>query len=128
MKIQEQMWPMPELLPKKVEEKKKRKKQPKEVSRLQFMDYQFPLLPYCSIKRGPSTNFNESFHFSNANTGSQLNFFWNFTNTITVSWTNYEAVSDPWEQSKNIISESKLLNQQIITELCDRYLRELVIP
>lgn len=40
------------------------------VMRSAFLEVQFPNSPYChfNISRGPSTQFNESFHIKNSNT------------------------------------------------------------
>lgn len=91
-----------------------------DVMRSAFLSTAFPRLPYCQEKRGPSTNYNESFHFTNVNTRITLNFYWRNDGQITASTFN--------QKEKNLFKQykeryrSKKFNSKIASKLCIQFL------
>ena len=91
------------------------------VMRSAFLKFKFPILPYCEVKRGPSTKFNESFHIENRNTKITLNFWWRADDSVSVCSYNANE-TNPWLKNQSIVNWSKTLSNDEIVKLCNRYL------
>lgn len=91
------------------------------VMRSAFLQFKFPILPYCQVGRGPSTKFNESFHIENRNTQITLNFWWDSDDTVSVSTFNAKE-TNPREKNQSVIVRSKTLSNDEIVKLCERFL------
>lgn len=91
------------------------------VMRSAFLQFKFPILPYCEVKRGPSTKFNESFHIENRNTKITLNFWWRDDDSVSVCSYNANE-TNPFLKNQSIINWSKTLSNDEIVKLCNRYL------
>jgi len=68
------------------------------ITRSEFLNYQLPVFAYCEIGRGPSTQFNESFHIENRNTKIILNFWWDSDETVSVNTYNSKE-QDPFKKN-----------------------------
>lgn len=90
------------------------------VMRSAFLSIDFPNLPYCSFKRGPSTNYNESFHITNSNSKITLNFYWRNDGQITASTFNGKE-KDPFKKYDEKY-RSKKFNSKIASDLCVQFL------
>lgn len=91
------------------------------VMRSAFLSFQFPILPYCQVGRGPSTKFNESFHIENRDKKITLNFWWNSDNTVCVSTYNSKE-PNPFKKNESILNRTKSISQDEIVKLCERFL------
>ena len=91
------------------------------VRRSAFLKFNFPILPYCEIKRGPSTQFNESIHIENRNTGIILNFYWRNDDTVSVSRTNLKE-TNPFKKADIVLETTPKFNQDTIIDLSSRFL------
>lgn len=91
------------------------------VMRSAFLKFNFPILPYCDVKRGPSTQFNESIHIHNKNTGIILNFYWRDDDTVSVGRTNLKE-TNPFKKADTVLETTPKFNQDIIIDLCSRFL------
>jgi len=94
------------------------------MNRSQFVHLKFPNLPYCEFKitKGLSSEFYESFHIKNDNTGIQLNFLWRNDEKISVGIT-YTKEKNKFKQFDTILNTHDKFNQEIVTELCNKYLK-----
>ena len=91
------------------------------VMRSAFLKLNFPILPYCEIKRGPSTQFNESIHIQNRNTGIILNFYWRSNDTVSVGRTKLKE-TNPFKKADIVLETTNNFNQNTIIELCTQFL------
>ncbi|MCB9073948.1 MAG: hypothetical protein H6552_00225 [Chitinophagales bacterium] len=89
-------------------------------SRSAFLSMDFPNLPYCSFKRGPSTIYSESFHITNSNSKITLNFHWGNNGVITVQ-THDGKEKNPYKKYSEKY-RSKKINSKIAFDLCTKYL------
>ena len=93
------------------------------VMRSAFLNSKFPVLPFCECHRGPSTNYNESFHIENKKTGLQVNFWWNSDNKVSIS--TYDTIEkDPWEKGKAIRVNVDDFSTEVIDTVCRRFLAD----
>lgn len=86
------------------------------IRRSVFLKLNFPILPYCEITRGPSTQFNESIHIENRNTGIILNFYWRNDGTVSVGRTNLKE-TNPFKKADIVLPTTKKFNQATIIDL-----------
>lgn len=91
------------------------------VMRSAFLKFNFPILPYCEIKRGPSTQFNESIHIQNRNTDIILNFYWRSDDTVSVGRTQLKE-TNPFKKADIVLETTNNFNQNTIIELCTQFL------
>ena len=91
------------------------------ITRANFLKTRFPILPYCEFKRGPSTQFNESIHIHNKNTGIILNFYWRNDDTVSVGRTQLKE-TNPFKKADIVLETTKKFNQNTIIDLCSRFL------
>ena len=91
-----------------------------DVMRSAFLSVDFPIFPYSAFKRGPSTQFYESFHIENSNTKIKLNIFWRNDGQITVSTFDGKE-TNPWKKY-NEVYRGKKFNSKIASELCAQFL------
>ena len=91
------------------------------VMRSAFLKFNFPILPYCEIKKGPSTQFNESIHIHNKSTGIILNFYWRNDDTVSVGITQLKE-TNPFKKSDTVLETTQKFNQDTIIDLCGRFL------
>lgn len=91
------------------------------VTREAFLKFDFPILPYCEERRGPSTQFNESVHIQNRDTGISLNFYWRNDNTVSVGKTNSKE-KNMFKKFDTVLATTSEFNQDIIIDLCKRFL------
>lgn len=75
------------------------------MTRNAFLHLKFLVIPYCEFHRGPSTQFNESFHVEINNI--TFNFYWCIDETVSVGSYNSNE-QNPWKQNKSIISREKM--------------------
>lgn len=91
------------------------------VMRSAFLKFNFPILPYCEVKRGPSTQFNESIQIQNRNTGIILNFYWRNDDTVSVGRTQLKE-TNPFKKADIVLETTNKFNQNTIIELCTQFL------
>ena len=91
------------------------------MTRAAFLKLNYPLLPYCEISRGPSTQFNESIHFENRNTGILLNFYWRNDGTCSVGSSNLREPNF-FKNIKTVLEPTNQLDQRILIDLCRKFL------
>ncbi len=91
------------------------------VTRSAFLKFKFPILPYCEVKRGPSTQFNESFHIHNKNTGIILNFYWRHDDTVSVGRVNLKE-TDLYKKNYTVLKATHKFNTATIIDFCSRFL------
>jgi hypothetical protein len=92
------------------------------MTRNDFLNLNFPLLPYCEPKRHPSTQFNEGFGFTNKYIGITLNFGYRCDDTVSVWYFNHKE-KNPYEKYKTIIEKTEELSNEQINEICNKYLK-----
>jgi hypothetical protein len=88
-----------------------------------FLNLNFPIPPYCFAHRSPSTEFNEGFHIKNETTGIQLNIYWRSDNTVSIGSYNFNE-KNKFKQFKNILGNKDQFNQEILIDICNKYLKE----
>ena len=91
------------------------------ITQKQFSTLQFPNLPYCHFNLSVRKRDNDiiAFHYRNASTNVQLNVFWG-KNDGTVTIARYDPKAE--QDIKNILERNEEFNQQILNEICKKYL------
>lgn len=94
------------------------------MTRQQFLKLEFPNLPYCEfgLKRGPSNQFWESFHYKNANTQKQLNVFWHNDECVSIGLYNGKEPNS-FDNNKTILKRTENFTQDDLTNYCNLYLK-----
>lgn len=92
------------------------------MTRTNFLNLKFPLLPYCEVKRTLSTQFNEGMHIENKNTGICLNFLYRNNDTVSVGIV-YKREPNPFKQYDTVFNSASDFSQETVIELCEKHLR-----
>lgn len=90
------------------------------MTRKEFLNLRFPILPYLDFKRGPSTSFNESFHVQNKNENLTLNFWFRHDEVISVSFYNGNVLEER-NRAKLVVDRVKNLNNNEVEDLIKKY-------
>lgn len=91
------------------------------ITQKQFSQLEFPNLPYChfNLVARKVDDYIRSFHYRNANTNVQLNVLWHKSDgTVTIA--RYDPKAE--QEIKNILDRNEDFNQQILNEICEKYL------
>lgn len=91
------------------------------ITRHEFLKYKFPIYPYCKWERGPSTEFNESFHCTNSDTSMTLNFWWRCDGIVNVCF--YDNKNSKSKKAQTIIDNASELEAVNINKICGKYLK-----
>ena len=92
------------------------------ITRSEFCRLKIPVLPYCEIRRGCSTTYNESFHIENKNTNCQLNFFWRLDNTVSIGFCDAN-IKDVRQRNKKVLERSETFNNEVLIKFCNDFLK-----